>query len=275
MGNRKWIGVVLSIVLAVLGTFVLIRYVQSAEARALADQETVEVLVVSDTIPEGSSVEEVAALVATKRVPVAAQALGSVASLDQIEGEVTAIALLPGEQIVASRFVTREALEAAAEFAVPEDLLQVTLSLSPDRAVGGALKPGDLVAYIASFEPFELNGAVPEPDEEQPVQVIVQAPQILGETPKTPNTSHIVLHKILVTNIQIEQLPVAEAETAAEEQGVELAPTGNLLVTLAADAPAIEKIVFTAEFGMTWLAREGGDASEFGTEIVTRNGIYR
>lgn len=277
MGNRKWLGVVLSIVLAVLGTFVLIRYVQSAEDRALADQETVEVLVVSDTIPEGATLEEVALNVSTKRIPVAAQALGSVSDLSQIQGEVTAVDLVPGEQIVSSRFTTLAVLEASKEIEVPADLLQVTLSLSPERAVGGGLEPGDIVAYVASFDPFELSGAVPGEEDPQTVQVVVQNDQTPTDAapPKTPNTTHIILHKLLVTNVQIEKLPVPEAETAAEEQGVELAPTGNLLVTLAADAPSIEKIIFTAEFGKTWLAREGEEATELDTGIISRGSVYR
>ncbi len=278
MGNRKWLGVVLSIVLAILGTFVLIRYVQSAEDRALAEQETVEVLVVSDTIPEGATLEEVALNVSSKRIPVGAQALGSVSDLSEIQGEVTAVDLVPGEQIVNSRFTTLAVLEASKEIDVPADLLQVTVSLSPDRAVGGSLEPGDIVAYLASFDPFEISGAIPEDPDEEPIQIVVnQNQQTLApaEKPKTPNTTHIILHKILVTNVQIETLPVPEAETAAEEQGVELAPTGNLLITLAAEAPAIEKIVFTAEFGKVWLAREGEEASELDTEIISRGVIYR
>lgn len=278
MGNRKWIGVALSIVLAVLGTFVLVRYVQSAEDRALAGQETVEVLVVSDTIPEGSTLDVVAEKVSTKRVPVSAQALGSVADLSEIQGEVTAVDLVPGEQLVGSRFTTLALLEAAKEIEVPEDLLEVTVSLSPDRAVGGTLQPGDVVAYVASFEPFELSGATPDPEDEEGVQIVIQQEQQTlapAEKPKTPNVSHIILHKVLVTNVQIEELPVAETETAAEERGVELAPTGNLLITLAVEAPAVEKIVFTAEYGTVWLAREGEEASELDTAIITRGTVYR
>ncbi|NNL47748.1 MAG: hypothetical protein HKO76_05235 [Acidimicrobiia bacterium] len=276
MGNRKWLGVVLSIVLAILGTFVLIRYVQSAEDRALADQETVEVLVVSDTIPEGATLEEVALNVSTKRIPVSAQALGSVSDLSQIEGEVTSVNLVPGEQIVNSRFTTLAVLESSQEIDVPDDLLEVTLSLSPERAVGGSLEPGDIVAYVASFEPFELSGAVASEEDNETVQVVVDGQRLATEEkPKTPNVSHIILHKLLVTSVQIEELPVPEAETAAEERGVELAPTGNLLITLAADAPAIEKMVFTAEFGNVWLAREGEEASELDTAIISRGVVYR
>jgi hypothetical protein len=53
-----------------------------------------------------------------------------------------------------------------------------------------------------------------------------------------------------------------------------LAPTGNLLVTLALDAPSIERLAFTAEFGHIFLAQEPNDAAESGTQIQNRGTIY-
>lgn len=268
--NRKWIGVLVSLVLAAVGTWVLVQYVNGADDRALEGVETVDVLVVSDTIPEGSSVQDVSARVALQSVPASAQAIGSLDTLSGLQGQVTAVDLVPGEQVIATRFVTPQELSQAREFEIPDELLAVTLSLSPDRALGGELSPGDLIAVIASFEPFELNGVEPsavDPDAEEEDAV--------DELPKTPNTSGIIVHKAIVTNIQVEQLPAAATTESAEEQGVEVAPTGNLLVTIATEAPYIEKIVFTAEFGTVWLAIEGELSAEEFDQVQTRNLIYR
>ena len=73
----------------------------------------------------------------------------------------TAVDLVPGEQVIATRFVTPQQLAETREYQIPDELLAVTLSLSPDRALGGELSPGDLIAVIASFEPFEINGVEP------------------------------------------------------------------------------------------------------------------
>ena len=268
--DRKWIGVLISLVLAAVGTWVLVQYVNGADERALEGVETVDVLVVADTIPQGSSIQDVSTRVVRQSVPVSAQAAGSLDSLSGLDGTVTAVALVPGEQVIASRFITPQQAAEAQEFQIPDELLAVTVSLAPDRALGGELTPGDLVAVIATFAPFEINGVEPseiDPDAEEPVT--------LEELPQTPNTSGIIVHKAIVTNVQVEQLPAETTTETAEAQGVELAPTGNLLVTIATEAPYIEKIVFTAEWGRMWLAIEGELAAEEFDQVQTRNLIYR
>jgi pilus assembly protein CpaB len=268
--DRKWIGVLISVVLAAVGTWVLVQYVNGADERAREGVETVDVLVVSDTIPSGSTVQEVRSRVETQSVPASAQAIGSVASLSGLEGQITAVDLVPGEQVIASRFTTPELAAQAEEFDIPDELLAVTLSLEPTRALGGELTPGDLVAVIASFEPFTIGGVEPtevDPDAEEE--------DTGSDVPKTPNTSGIIVHKAIVTNVQVEEVPAEERTQSAEEQGVEVTPTGNLLVTLATDAPYVEKIVFAAEWGRVWLAIEGELSPEEFDQVQTRNLIYR
>jgi pilus assembly protein CpaB len=269
--DRKWIGVLISLVLAAVGTWVLVQYVNGADDRALEGVETVEVLVVADTIPQGASIQDVSSKVERQTVPASAQAIGSVDTLSDLQGTVTAVALVPGEQVIASRFITPQQFAEALEFEIPDELLAVTLSLSPDRAVGGELAPGDLVAVVASFGPFDINGVEPsevDPDADEPDEEAVDLPQ-------TPNSSGIILHKAIVTNVQVEELPAETTTESAEEQGVAVAPTGNLLITIAAEAAYIEKIVFTAEWGSVWLALEGELAAEEFDQVQTRNLIYR
>lgn len=269
--NRKALGVIASVVMAAVGTFVVLSYVRSADERALAGQQAVEVLVVSETIEQGAAATDVTSRVESVLVPAKTRAEGSVSDLSELGDTVAAVDLVPGEQVVAQRFVATEALEAQQSVPIPSGYLQVTFSLSPDRALGGALVPGDMVAFVASFDPFEV--AAVEPGE----LVGSSDPALDGRLTglQTPNTSHIVLHKILVTNVQIEKLPAPSEREDAEELSIELAPTGNLLVTLAMEAPDIETAVFTAEHGAIWLAWEPEDASEAGTRIQHRGIIYR
>ena len=269
--DRKWIGVLISLVLAAVGTWVLVQYVNGADDRALEGTETVDVLVVSESIPEGSSIQDVSARVERQQVPVTAQAIGSVDSLTGLQGQVTAVALVPGEQVIASRFISPQQFVEAQQFELPDELLAVTLSLSPERALGGELAPGDLVALVASFAPFELTGVVPSDDLTDEEIALLE----LLDDPMTPNTSGIIVHKAIVTNIQVEELPVDTTLESAEEQGVEVAPTGNLLVTIATEAAYIEKIVFTAEWGKVWLVIEGELAAEEFDQVQTRNLVYR
>ncbi len=280
MNRRKWLGVLASIALAALGTFVLVRYVQGAEERALAGEETVEVLVVNTAVPRGAAADDLQGKVDTVLVPTKVQAPGSVTELSALAGTFAAVDLVPGEQLLASRFVSAEELIALDDFAVPDGLLELTLSLSPDRALGGELRPGDEVAVIASFAPFtltedesagvQIEEAIQQSEEDETIQ---QSEENTTER-KTPSSTHLIIHNALVTNIQVERLPAATDEASAEQSGVELAPTGNLLVTLAMEPDDVERIVFTAEFGTVWLAQESETSPEAATRIQTRGTIY-
>ncbi len=278
--NRKWIGVLVSITLVALGTFVLVRYVQGAEERALEGEETVEVLVVNTAVPRGAAADDLQGKVDTVLVPTKVQAPGSVTELSALAGTFAAVDLVPGEQLLASRFVSAEELIALDDFAVPDGLLELTLSLSPDRALGGELIPGDEVAIIASFAPFtltedesagvQIEEAIQQSEEDETIQ---QSEENTTER-TTPSSTHLIIHNALVTNIQVERLPAATDEASAEQSGVELAPTGNLLVTLAMEPEDVERTVFSAEFGSVWLAQESETAPDKATRIQTRGTIY-
>lgn len=261
---KRIIGVGLALLLAGVGTLVLVVWVQSAEDRALAGEEVVDVLVVTQEIERGTAAEDIAQAVALEQVPLKVRAEGSVSELDALDGLVAAVDLLPGEQLTAARFLNPVEAAAQTDVDVPEGLQEVTISLEPQRAVGGTVRPGDTVGVVASFDPFDLEGVILE-----------DGTEVEPGTAKTGNTSHFILHKVLVTNVQVEQLP--QTTEPSDDDAVpqpDLAPTGNLLITLALDAPAVERVVFAAEFGSVWLSAEPENASVEGTRIQTRGTIY-
>lgn len=282
--NRRSTGVLIALLLAALGTFIIVRYVGSAEDRALAGQEVVEVLLVSETVPAGAPAESLTTKVELAKIPAKAQAPGSVVELAELEGLVTSVELVPGEQVLASRFVTAEELAEERELEIPDGLVEVTIALSPERAVGGNIKPSDTVAVFSSFEPFDLGSVEPTgvDDITEVLEVLFPTDtdaDVSGEDtsptsarPKTPNTTNIILHKVMVTNVQIERAPTQGPDTELNE--VQIAPTGNLLVTLAIDPENAERIVFTAEYGSLWLANETPGTSEEDNQIQTRSIIY-
>jgi pilus assembly protein CpaB len=277
---RRALGVAGAVVIALVGTMLLVGYVRSAEQRALAGEELVEVLVISDPVPRGTPASAMVNDVILEMVPVKVRADGGVSDLTLLADLVTSTDLLPGEQVVISRFVTAESLATLGRIEAPDDMLEVTVALSPERALGGGLDPGDYIAVVASFDPFDLNTI--EPTDLEPGEIVDPSEIFVGSSGgtesglglKTPESTHLILHKILVTNVQYEQLPRISAEDLPEDSPP-LGPTGNLLVTLAGPPEAIEKIVFTAEHGFLWLAAEGEDAAEPSTPVQTRATVYR
>ena len=256
--NRKVIGSVVAVALAALGTFLLLAYVRSADDRAIAGERVVPVYVVRDVVAEGTLASDLGDRVELERVPVKVQATGAVSDLKAIEGQVAAVDLVPGEQLLATRFLSQEDAAQVSGVKVPEGLQEVTLPLSTDRAAGGRISAGDTVGVVASFNPFDLEGSTPDGEGG-------------AEDEKTPNTTRMIMHKVLVTDVRGGTTPPPAEEGAEGPSG---APGDTLLVTLAVDTNAVEKLVFTAEFGMLWLSAEPDNAAEEPTQIETRGTIY-
>lgn len=254
--TRKILGLSLALLLAVAGTVALVAYVQSAEDRALSDEQLVEVLVASRPIVAGTLGSEMGDSVGVARIPAKVKAEGAIATLDDVAEFVVSIDLLPGEQLVVSRFVPLTAFtERNPGLVIPEDVAEVTIELDASRAVGGLLRPGQTVAVIASYEPFDKQT---QPIETLPDGSAFALPQSVagGSDSKTPNVTETIIRKALVT-------AVAEVEGGGFESGpdrasarLDQAPEDPVLVTLALPLGNIEQVVFAMEFGTVWLARE-------------------
>jgi len=135
------------------------------------------------------------------------------------------------------------------------------------------------VAVFASFDPFALGGVEPTGLAPEEIPVFVPEPAEGEEQQaitglQTPNSTKIILHKVLVTNVQAERLPQQVTEEEQVAGAPDLAPTGNLLITLALGPVDAERLVFTAEHGWVWLGLEGADVDESDTEVQRRSIIY-
>lgn len=268
---RRLVTLGVALVLAVVGTILLLAYVRGAEQRALEGQQLASVYVVASPIPAGADLDTVRQRVQLTEIPVHAVARGAVSDLDALADLVPAVNLIVGEQILAGRFVAPAELEVDTRVEVPPEFLQLTIHLTPERTIGGQIVPGDLVAFLVSFQPFNLGGIEPgiEPDPDVPVVPVDptdedEAPELVF---RTPHSTHVMLNKMLVTGVQYqsEEAPGTDRVT----------PAGALLVTLAATAEEAEQIVFAMEYGSVWLARQHPDAPEPETVIRTRANIFR
>jgi pilus assembly protein CpaB len=280
---RRILGTLLAVVLGVGGVLLLVGYVRGAEERALAGEELVTVLVADRAIERGEDAGLLAEAVKEIEVPVKVRAEDAVTDLAALEGLAVSVDLVPGEQLLMSRFVAPKELQTFNRIEAPSDTIEITVSLSPERAVGGQLSPGDLVAVFASFDPFDVTAV--EPGEGQPAGVFepgedgestyIGTTEGEGAPPRTPNSTGLLLHKVMVTNVQLEQLPRKADDEELGTDIPDLAPTGNLLITLAAPPEEAQRVVFTAEHGFLWLGNEPADAPEPAMGIENRGTIYR
>ena len=253
MDTRRILGLVAAVVLALAGTVAIVSYVKGADDRAQAGERIVKVLVVKDSVPAGTPAKELGNRVGLERVSAKVTADGAVTSVKSLGKKVAGTSLVPGEQLIANRFVDPSNFSATgADVQVPPGMLRTTIALDPQRVVGGVLTPGARVSVAASFD---------------------------GKGEGTVDETRILLHKVLVTNVQLTGTINSNNETAeeniADPNKPGEAPTSQLLVTLALDGPSAERLVFSSEFGRIWLSIEPSDASEAGTKIVNRENIFQ
>lgn len=272
--SRKVVGIVVALMLATVGTVALVSYVQTAEKRAQAGEELVEVYVVNGTIPAGTSAAELQEtdLITVELVPKKVQAADSVQSIQGLGAKVASVDLVAGEQLVATRFIESADFAARAiGVIIPPGKVEVTVQVDPQRAIGGLIQPGDTVAVFASFEPFKISsGAIVEVDGEE-----VPIPDAAGgASAETATSTQLILHKILVTAVQESASAQGLGNNNDEQTRLETAPDKDLYITLAVDPADAERIIFTQEFGYIYLAQERSDVPENPTDVKTRGNVY-
>jgi pilus assembly protein CpaB len=236
MPKRRVAAAIVAVVLAALGAVLLTSYVSAADQRAVAGTKTLDVLVVTKQVLAGTSADKLDRLVSTKALPSMAVATGAVSSLSELTGQVATTDLMPGEQLIASRFSDPAALPDAGKVAIPAGMQQVSLSLESRRALGGHLVAGTTVGLFIS-------------------------------TPKDgsqPAETHLALHKVLVSRVD------GGVSSGSSGSSVASGPSSDaVLITLVLSAANAEKVVYGAEFGTIWLSSEPADAIVAGTRVVT------
>ncbi|MET3933126.1 Flp pilus assembly protein CpaB [Arthrobacter sp. OAP107] len=244
MKSRIIAGVV-AVLLATVGTVLLLSYVAGADQRALAGTQTVEVLVVNKGVPAGTPAKSLADSVGRQSVPAKVRPKDAVTSLAELGDQVTTVELVAGEQLIKSRFLDPAAIKGEEAVTVPKGMQEISVQLEPQRIVGGQLQPGDTVGIFMSLKPGDSGVPV----------------------------THLIFHKVLVTGVQGLAVPTKADATASPTAAP--VPSGSVIVTLARTGADAEKVVFAQEFGTIWLSKEPSTASETGTRQLTAKDLFK
>jgi len=238
--NKKMVGVIAAVVMAIVGTGVLVLFVQGAEDRALEGEELVTVLTADATIPAGTPAEQLDGLVSEERIPTKIAPEGVVSDLVSLAGLVTSVDLAAGETLLANRFVDPESFTArrGASVEVPEGLLEVTIAMSQEQFIGGIPVPGNTVALVALGDRTDFINPTADP------LAAIQQDPAQQTTESELKVAKIIIQQALVTNVQGNPLPVQAAGTT-NDPAQRVAPAeGSLLVTLAMEGPDVERLIY-------------------------------
>ncbi|MBD1590693.1 Flp pilus assembly protein CpaB [Arthrobacter sp. S1_S22] len=261
--KTRLLGGIAALLVAMIGTVMLVMYVQNADKRALADTETQSVYVVEKPVAAGTTTEKLAASVTKREVPKLALASDTVSSLDDLGDKVTAVPLVAGEQLLFSRMVDADSLLGPSRVQVPEGMQEITLKLPIERVVGGVLKAGDTVGVFVSLDDATTNAAT-------------------GDVVSKSSGTQLTFHKVLVTASQFSNGTAAKSDSADSASTGGSTPAkkeatgdGTYLITLARNSADAERIVFAAEFGNIYLSKEPGNAVEGTTGVVDKTRLFR
>lgn len=271
--RRKLVMIVAALACGVLGTGLLINFVKGAESRALEGVELVDVYVATGSIPSGTSVDEMIRLnlIGETEVPAEVRPASAIVSLDQVAGKVAATDLVAGEQLVLGRFIEVGDFDShPSTVDVPDGMVEITIPTSADRVLGGLVTPGERVMVIATF-PAETY------DENQQIVdgVPVTVPNAAEETIAVPAVTHVLMHKVLLTEVQVDTLPLARDDTQITgPPGPILSSSNSVVLTVALTPADAERLVFAMEFASLWFAGEDSGVPEFGTAYQTRATVF-
>jgi pilus assembly protein CpaB len=241
-----------AVALAIVGALLIVFYAQGADQRALASTQPKDVLVVKAAIPAGTPVNDMAASLVVEKMPAVGVSETALSTLDSKAGTVTAVDLVPGEQLLAERLIAPEDVKAHGAVEVPAGLQEVSFEVEPKRVVGGRINVGDHVGISLNFEAGAYKAAA-------------------GDA-----TTQLTLRKVLVTAVQrAPQVASAEKPADGTDPADTTLPEGSLTLTVAVSDVDASKIIFTSINGSLWLTKEPLDAQDNGPRIERKEVVYK
>jgi Flp pilus assembly protein CpaB len=247
--KTRIIGAILALVLAVVGAFVLVTYVRGADARAAEGAELTDVYIVDAEVPQGTAGDGIQEFVRLDQVPERNVNEDRVTDLADLDGLVALADILPGEQLLTSRFAEPAVLAAQGEVPVPAGMQEVTIPLAVHRVVGGEVTAGSTVGVLYSSNTDART-------RETGIAV-----------------TQFMFHRMLVTRV------TPGTTVAVGDGGSANSEVSTIMVTLAATTPQVERLVFSAEqqedgAGGIWLTLEPETADQSGTAPRSGENIF-
>lgn len=223
---RRSVLLLVAVLIALVGTSLIVLYVQGIDERATAGQELVEVLVSTDIIDAGEPVSAAQEEGKFEKKTVRREDIveGALSSTGSITDLVAIGTIFPGEQVIAKRFGN---LADTQNLVIPEDLLAMSVELTDPARVAGFVNPGSEVAIFMSADPIRIL-----PD---------------GKEQKLAAYTRLLLPKVQV--IGVGTTSVTSRNTTSEDGAETVEEVAKTILTVAVDQEQAEKLIYAARNG--------------------------
>ena len=249
---------IVAIIIAGVAVFGVIAYISNIKQTAEKEVEKIEVLVAVQNIPKDTFVED---LMSSKSVELLAIprkyiADGVLTTLDNFKGFVTISPISKGEQITSTKFVKPEQVGLA--FNIPGDMVAISIPVDEVIGVSNLISIGDMVNVIATFKPEEKQAETATATTTVETQAVEAGEEEILTEIKEPITKTL-LWNVKVLYLGTREITVEEqkekgstilSNQAAKDEKAIIINT----VTLAVSPEDAEKLVFSEEMGLVWLA---------------------
>ena len=254
--KRRILSIALAVLLAIFGTAGVLIYVKHANARALAGQRAVTVVVAKSLIHSGTSAGDAQAqgLLAIETLPAAsvpASALTSVTS--DIRALVADADVQPGQLLLRPMLVT--SAQVTSGLAIPNGMVAVAVMFCVPEAVAGNVHPGSQVAVFDTVAQGSSSGGNGNTG------------ACSGQRQQSSNANAIAITKLILPRVTV--LAVGPATPPSSQSGgtsTSAAANTNAnqndeLVTLAVDQQDAERLIVLTEEGLPYLALVNASSS--------------
>lgn len=233
---RRPVLLIVAVLIALVGTSLIVLYVQGIDSRATAGQELVEVLTATEVIETGEDVAAAQEAGKFEKSEVRREDLveGALTSTSSIADLVATGTIYPGEQILAKKFGN---LGDAGTLVIPDDKLAVSVELTDPERVAGFVNPGSEVAIFVSADPVLYKPG--------------------GEEQTLPQYTGLLLPKVEVVGVGTTSIA---AKTTTTDEGEETEQVARTILTVAVDQKQAEKLIFASRNGDISFALLTGDS---------------
>jgi len=187
------IAIIAAVVLALVAAGLVIWYVSSLREEIKEAEPTRVVLVATADIPARTTGESIVAnkLVERKEIVASAVAPGALSSEADLKDKILTVPVAKGQQLLASQLGVPE--EQSLSYRIKNGMRALSLAIDRRNAVGGAIKVGDRVDVIATFDADQFSAVQLVPSTTVPPTVPGQAPSTITTPPAVPMNLGMVL----------------------------------------------------------------------------------
>lgn len=224
-----------ALLMALLGTALVLSYANGRTAPAEASEDVVSVLAAKELVPAGTTGRKALedGLIALVEMPKRLVPEGAMVDIADVQDQETATDLRPGEVLLPSRFL---ATALAGTMDIPGDKVAISLQLADPQRVAGFVRPGSDVAVFATYE-------------------VAQAPlpKSPGETqPVVEQATRLLLPRATVVAVGPTALRVFGTASATDEDATTTEESGAL-VTVAVSIEDAQRLAHVALTGQVTL----------------------